>query len=136
MKALEALALAHAANVQVSLAGDFIRWRSRGEPPAPVLGALRAAKPEIVALLSRLWVDTSGALAGDDEVLFGLAELGFRVRRYGAQAALDDDTGQGRVPPMPLVRRFSEKQTEYGLALRALGAPDALPGISPREVAS
>jgi hypothetical protein len=32
--------------------------------------------------------------------------------------------------------RFAERQAEYGLALRALRAPDALPGISERRVAS
>jgi hypothetical protein len=114
MSAIEALALAHSEGVLVSLAGDFIRYQSRGEPPAHVLQALRAAKPEIVGLLSRFGLEASGALAGDDDVLRGLAKLGFRVRRYGDQTALDDDTRQGRVPPTPLLYKFADRQREYG----------------------
>jgi hypothetical protein len=135
MTAAEAIAQAEAAGVAVSLAGGFIRWQSRGDPPAGVLEALRAAKADLVALLARYALTERGALIGDD-LLADLAKLDFRVRRYGVQAALDDDTGQGRVPPIPLVHRFSEKQIEYGLALRALRAPDARPGIGVREVIS
>jgi hypothetical protein len=114
--------LAHGAGVCVSLAGGWIRYQSHGEPPAHVLNALRAAKPEIVALLGRFRLDASGALAGDDDLLHGLARLGFRVRRYGDQAALDDDARRGRVPPMPLLFDFADRQAEYGAALRALDA--------------
>jgi hypothetical protein len=85
-----------------------------------VLAALRAAKPDIVALLSRFRLDASGALAGDDGLLHRLAKLGFRVRRYGDHAALDDDTRQGRVPPMPLLYEFADRQREYGALLTAL----------------
>jgi hypothetical protein len=135
MSAAEAIAQAEAAGVRICLAGDFIRYQSHGPPPERVLSALRAAKSDLVALLVRYALTEKSALIGDD-VLADLAKLDFRVRRYGVQAALDDDTGQGRVPPMPLLYRFAEYQAEYGLALRALVAPDALPGISPREVAS
>jgi hypothetical protein len=53
MTALEALAVARAEGVAVRLADDgaHIRYRSRGKAPSHVLEALRAAKPEIVALL-------------------------------------------------------------------------------------
>jgi hypothetical protein len=133
MTVTEALALSESAGVAVSLAGGFIRWQSRGDPPLGVLEALRAAKADLVALLARYDLTDSGALIGDD-LLADLAKLDFRVRRYGNQAALDDDSGQGRVPPIPLLYRFAENQTEYGLALRALRAPDALVGISVPEV--
>ena len=32
--------------------GDFIRWRSRGDPPLDVLAALRAAKPDLLRVLA------------------------------------------------------------------------------------
>jgi hypothetical protein len=128
MSAVEALALAHAEGVRVSLAGDFIRYQSRGDPPAHVLQALRAAKPEIIALLRRYALGKTGALVGDD-LLTRLAELGFRVRRHGDQAALDDD-GQGRVPPMPLLYEFADRQREFGAALQALRAGD-MSGLAP-----
>ena len=35
---------------------------------------------------------------------------------------------QGRVPPMPVLRQFAEKQEQYGATLLALRAPDQLPG--------
>jgi hypothetical protein len=121
MSAVEALALAHAEGVLISLVGDFIRYRSHGPPPERVLAALRAAKPEIVALLSRFRLEASGALFSEaDDLLVRLAELGFRVRRHGDQAALDDDAGQGRVPPTPLLYEFADRQREFGAALRAL----------------
>ena len=119
MSAVQALALAHSEGVLVSLAGDFIRYQSRGAPSERVLAALRTAKPEIVALLRRFRLDASGALAGDDDLLCALGKAGFRVRRYGDQGALDDDRGQGGVPPMPLLYEFADRQREYGAALRA-----------------
>jgi hypothetical protein len=129
MSVIEALALAHAEGVKVSLAGDgFIRWQSRGELPPHVRDALKGAKPEIVALLRRYALDKTGALAGDDDLLRGLAELGFRVRRYGDQAALDDDTGQGRVPARLLLYEFADRQREYGALLRTLQAPSIWKG--------
>jgi hypothetical protein len=123
MTALEALALADAANVRVSIARDHIRWRCRGDPPADVLAALKVAKPEIVKLLTLFGLDSSGALTGD-ALLERLAGLGFRVRRYGHQAALDDDTGQGRLPPAPLLYDFADRQQRYGAVLAAHGAAD------------
>ena len=63
---------------------------------------------------------------GDAALLAKLAALGFRVRRYGACAALDDDTGQGRAPPMPLLYDFAERQGDFGALLRALQAPNRL----------
>src|ERR1700722_221531 len=129
MTAAEALRLAHEAGISVGLVGDFIRYQSHGPPPTHVLEALKAAKPEIVALLSRFRLDASGALAGD-HVQYDLAQQGFSVRRCGDQAALDDETGQGRVPPMPLLTRFADNQTEYGLVLRAGRVAGARPGIS------
>jgi len=135
MRAAEALALAEASGVVVTLYRDRLRIGSRGAAPETVIDALKAAKPEIVALLTRYSLTQSGALQGDD-LTAELTQLGFRVRRYGSQAALDDDAGRARVPPMPLLYRFADRQAEYGLALRALRAPDALPGIGAQRVAS
>jgi hypothetical protein len=128
MSAIEALIRAHAEGVAVSLAGDFIRYQSRGASSERVLAALRAAKPEIVTLLRRFRLDETGALDAvghnDDAALLAkLAALGFRIRRYGDQAALDDDTGQGRVPSMPLLYEFADHQHRYGALLRTLQAP-------------
>jgi hypothetical protein len=123
MSAVEALMVAHAEGVVVNLAGDFIRYQSRGELPPHVRDALKSAKPEIVALLRRYALDKTGALVGDD-LLTRLAQAGFHVRRYGDQAAFDDDTGQGRVPPMAVLRQFADQQRQYGALLRALQAPD------------
>jgi hypothetical protein len=50
------------------------------------------------------------------------------VRRYGVQAALDDETGQGRVPPMPFLYEFADRQHEYGVLLVVLDAPNMLAG--------
>ena len=52
MSAAEALALAESAGVLVRLEGDTLRLVARVEPPPDVLAALKAAKLEIVALLS------------------------------------------------------------------------------------
>ena len=54
MRAAEALALAEASEVVVTLYRDRLRIGSRGAAPEPVIDALKAAKPEIVALLTRL----------------------------------------------------------------------------------
>jgi hypothetical protein len=123
MSAVEALALAQAEGVLVSLAGDFIRYQSRGPPSERVLAALKAAKPEIVALLSRFRLDATGALAGGDDLLCGLARLGFRVRRCGDQAALDDETEQGRVPPD--AASLWVRQSPAGIRRGAAGASGA-----------
>ena len=78
MTAVEALALAHATNVRVSLIGDRIRYQSRGALSSDVIEALRAAKPEIVALLGLLFIDATGALveagSGGDSLLARLRE--------------------------------------------------------------
>lgn len=124
MTAAEALRLANEPGISVGLVAGFIRYQSHGPPPAHVLEALKGAKPEIVAMLSRFGLDASGAVAGDHP-LYDLAQLGFSVRLRGDRAALDDETGQGRVPPMPLLYRFAENQTEYELVLRAPRDPDA-----------
>ena len=124
MSAIEALIVAHAEGVVVSLAGDFIRYQSRGAPSDTVLAALRASKREVVALLSRFRLDASGALFSEaDDLLVHLAKLGFRIRRYGDQAALDDDTGQGRVPSRLVLHEFADRQREYGALVQALQAP-------------
>jgi hypothetical protein len=131
MSAIEALRVAHAEGVRVSLAGDFIRYRSHGPPPDGVLRALKAEKPAIVALLKAYALDRTAALVGEaDGLLARLTKLGFRVRRYGDQAALDDETGQGRVPPMPLLYEFADHQREYGAVLCALQAADKYQGPS------
>ncbi len=62
MSALDALALARAHDVTVELKGDQLRLLSRGQPPDDVLGALKAAKPEIVALVAP---DASGSTGLD-----------------------------------------------------------------------
>jgi hypothetical protein len=65
MNATGALRMAQEAGISVGIAGDFIRYQSHRRPPARVLYALTAAKPEIVALLSRFSLDASGGLIGD-----------------------------------------------------------------------
>jgi hypothetical protein len=77
-------------------------------------------------------VSTSGFALHRDGALYGdslLSELcsihGFNVRRYCDQAGLDDQYRLGRVPPLPVLYRFREKQPEYSAALVALRAPDA-----------
>jgi hypothetical protein len=124
LSAIEALALAHAEGVKISLAGGgFIRWQSRGELPPHVRDALKSAKPEIVVLLRRYALDKTGALVGD-HLLTRLAHAGFWVRRYGDQAALDDDLGQGHVRSSLLLYEFADRQREYGALLQALQAQD------------
>jgi hypothetical protein len=126
MTAIEALELAHAEGVRVCLAGDFIRYRCAGTAPPDVLNALKAAKPEIVALLRRYTVDASGALIGD-EVLDRLAKLGFCVRRYGDWCTVEDHAGVGLVPTNPsLLWEFCERQRSYAALLVTLDAPDQL----------
>jgi hypothetical protein len=126
--ALRALDFAERYGVTIAVvAGDRLWWQSRGPTPGRALEALKAAKGDLIDLLVRFGLDSTGGLAGDD-LLAALRVAGFVVRRYGAQAALDDDTGQGRAPPMALLYRFAEKQAEFSLALRALRAPDCLEG--------
>jgi hypothetical protein len=58
MSALNALALARAHGVRIDLKGDRVRLLSQGPPPDGVLAALKAAKGEIIALMTP---DASGA---------------------------------------------------------------------------
>jgi hypothetical protein len=64
MTAAEALAHAKAAGVVVSLCGDRLKIGSRGEAPAAVIEALKAAKPQIIILLTP---DASGASVPDSK---------------------------------------------------------------------
>ena len=64
------------------------------------------------------------ARLNDDDLLARLAGLGFRIRRYGDRAGLDDDNGQGRVPSMALLYEFAGHQDRYGDLLVGLGRPD------------
>jgi hypothetical protein len=123
-----ALALAEKYGIALDLVdGDRLHWRSRGPTPDAALEALKAAKGELINLLVRYCLDSAGGLAGDD-VLATLRVRGFAVRRYGANAALDDALRGAlhRVPPAPLLYAFADRQAEYSLALRALRAPDCL----------
>ena len=52
MSALDALALARAHDVTVDLKGGRVRLLSRGKPPEDLLAALKAAKREIIALMT------------------------------------------------------------------------------------
>jgi hypothetical protein len=136
MSAAATLMLARAAGVQVGLEGDFLRYRSRGEAPSHVIAAIRLAKPGIIALLKGYTLDASGTLwpAAGDDLLVPLAQLGFRVRRYGDQAGIDDDNGVddlGRSPPMPLLYLYADRQRDLSAVLIALGAPDRLAGLQP-----
>jgi hypothetical protein len=74
----------------------------------------------------------TSALVGDDP-LVALTPLGFSARRYDRQAALDDNTGQGRVPDIALIRRFADRQGKYSEALLALKVPDQLAALTARE---
>jgi hypothetical protein len=58
MTPVEALVMAEAAGVVVSLYGDRLKIGSHGEAPAVVIDALRVAKPQIITLLTP---DASGA---------------------------------------------------------------------------
>jgi hypothetical protein len=74
-------------------------------------------------------LDQTGALVSrvdGDGLLARLAGVGFHVRRYGDRAGLDDDSGQGSVPSMAILREFADRQQKYGETLIALGAPDML----------
>jgi hypothetical protein len=125
-----ALALAERYGIALDLVdGDRLHWRSRGPTPDAALEALKAAKGELINLLARYRLDSAGGLAGDD-VLAALQVRGVAVRRYGVNAALDDALcgALARVPPTSLLYAFADRQAEYSLALRALGAPDCFEG--------
>src|SRR5580693_952207 len=129
--ALRALAFAERYGITIAVvASDRLSWQSRGPTPGRALEALKAAKGELIDLLVRYSLDSSGALVGDD-LLDELRISGFAVRRYGLNAALDDALGGtlDRVPATSLLYAFADKGAEYGLALRALQAPDRLAGL-------
>jgi hypothetical protein len=128
--ALRALAFAERYGVTIAVvASDRLRWQSQGPTPGRALEALKAAKGELIDLLVRYRLDTAGSLVGDD-LLATLRVRGFAVRRYGVNAALDDALGGAlhRVPPASLLYAFADRQAEYSLALRALGASNCLEG--------
>ena len=126
--AFEAVALAERHNIVIGVVGgDHLSWESRGPTPGRALRVLKAARCELIDLLVRYRLDSAGGLAGDD-LLAALRALGFVVRRYGVNAALDDSIGGAldRVPATSLLYAFADRQAEYSLALRALRAPDRL----------
>jgi hypothetical protein len=136
MTALEALQLARSNGVEVIVDGDIVRCRSKGEAPPKVIEAVKAAKLEFVALIGGYSLDNTGALHGHD-LLYRLSQLGFRVRRYGDNASVDDDSLDDRVPPRPLLYEFGSCQSRFADALIALGAPnvqhDRTLGFEPSE---
>ena len=62
-----------------------------------------------------------------------LTTLGFSIRLYDQQAAIDDDGKQGRVPDIARIRRFADRQLKCSDALIALKAPDQLAALNARE---
>jgi hypothetical protein len=130
-----ALALAEKYGIALDLVdGDRLHWRSPGPTPEAALEALKAAKGELIDLLVRYRLDSAGGLAGDD-LLATLRVRGFAVRRYGVNAALDDALGGAlqRAPTASLLYAFADRQAEYSLALRALGASNCLEGNCPQS---
>jgi hypothetical protein len=126
--AFRALALAERYGVTIAVvAGDRLSWQSRGPTPGRALEALKAAKGELIDLLLRYRLDSAGGLAGDD-LLAALQSAGFAVSRHGVNAGLDALSGALDRVPTSLLYAFADKQAEYGLALRALRAPDCLQG--------
>jgi hypothetical protein len=126
--ALRALAFAERYGVTIAVvAHDRLWWQSRGPTPVRALEALKAAEGELIDLLVRYRLDSTGALAGDD-LLAALQAAGFAVRRYGVKAALDAVGGAFDRVSKSLLYAFADKQVEYSLALRALGVPDCLEG--------
>ena len=128
--ALRALAFAERYGITIAVvASDRLSWQSRGPTPGRALEALKAAKGELIDLLVRYRLDSAGGLVGDD-LLATLRVKGFAVRRYGVNAALDDALGGAlqRAPTASLLYAFADRQAEYSLALRALGASNCLEG--------
>src|ERR1700722_7821501 len=133
--AFEALGLAEGHNIVIGVVGgDRLSWESRGPTPGRALRALKAAKGELIDLLVRYRLDSAGGLAGDD-LLATLRVKGFAVRRYGINAGLDDALGGAlqRAPTAALLYAFADRQAEYSLALRALGASNCLEGNCPQS---
>lgn len=65
-------------------------------------------------------LDQSGALVSrvdGDDLLARLIGLGFPVRRYGDQAAIDDDSGQGSVPSIEHLHEFADRQQNTATCL-------------------
>jgi hypothetical protein len=132
MTALAHRAVAFAERYSITIAvvaSDRLGWQSRGPTPGRALQALKAAKGELIDLLVRYRLDSTGGLAGDD-LLAALQVGGFAVRRYGVNAALDGSAGGAldRVPSTPLLYAFADRQADYSVALRAHRAPDCLEG--------
>lgn len=125
MTAFDALALAHWHRVRVTLDDGRLAWESCDDPPEEVLAALSEAKAEIVAAL-RYRLDDTGALIGDG-LLDVLGQQGFKVRRYGSNAALDNE-GKGSFSRLPcgVKWEWADRQARYALAVVALSAPDHL----------
>ena len=125
--ALRALAFAEQYGVTIAVVGgDRLSWQSRGPTPGRALEALKAAKGDLIDLLVRYRLNSTGGLGGD-ALLATLQVAGFAVRRYGVNAALDVLGGAlDRVPATSLLYAFADKRAEYSLALRALRAPDWL----------
>jgi hypothetical protein len=124
--ALRALAFAERYGVTIAVvAGDRLCWQSRGPTPGRALKALKAAKGELIDLLVRYRLD-SARRSCRRRPARRASVGGFAVRRYGVNAALDDALGGAldRVPATSLLYAFADKRAEYGLALRALRAPD------------
>lgn len=113
-----------------SLDQQIRRGRSVAHPNkrADLMGR---AKPSLKTVAGH-WLDSTGALVGDG-LLAELTTLGFGVRRFGDQAALDDNSGQGRVPDIGWIRRFADLQGKYSDELLALKAPDQLAALIARE---
>ena len=129
--ALRALAFAERYGITIAVvASDRLSWQSRGPTPGRALEALKAAKGELIDLLVRYRLDSAGGLAGDD-LLATLRVKGFAVRRYGVNAALDG--ALQRAPTASLLYAFADRQAEYSLALRALGASNCLEGNCPQS---
>jgi hypothetical protein len=128
--ALRALAFAERYGVTIAVvAGDRLCWQSRGPTPGRALKALRVAKAELVDLLTRYQLDSSGAVPGND-LLSYLRASSFAVSRYNLIAGIYGALGGAlhRAPPASLLYAFADRQAEYSLALRALRAPDCLEG--------
>jgi hypothetical protein len=84
--------------------------------------AKRRPQPQL-ATANGFTLDDDDALTGD-ATLDELARLGFRIRRYGSNAAIDDIHDRWRVPGPTLRRAVALNHPEYVRALIALKAPD------------
>jgi hypothetical protein len=129
-----AISLAEKYDIALDLVdGDRLRWRSRGPTPDAALAALKAAKPDIIRLLQRYRLAPDGTLIGNDALLEELTHQGFRVPRYGNNAALCDLQNLGQIPSRLALYAFADLQPTYALALRLLRAPDCLESADGRR---